>query len=701
MGLYHGKAAGSIAALAKGIRCAVPASILCLSAFARPAAAQISFDQVSPLYSTGSGTTLTGSVTVGTGYGRVLVVFVQDDTTDDTTAVRYNGVNMTKIGTSLRSFLPNGDWVTAWCLVAPDEGTYDVVVYSSGNSFKKFVAISYFGARQTSQPDAVSTTTVSSQGYIQPTVTTVADQDWLVMVSKDNNETGPYTAASGTTMRFGASGGSLQVADSGAAVGAGSNSLRINYSSYRAGGAIIVALAPMVPTPTPTITPTPTVTPTPTPDYQRTEVFYPASGDGSISNGGYKGDTWAIARGGTSTYYGVDYTSATWKSYSDVGAGIYYSGNSTWVIARDFMAFDTSSIGTGVIITDAYVRFVPDAKSSTGSGGDYHSVILTESTVESTTALTRSDTHSCDDTALSDTQTYVGMSVGTPFDLTLNEAGLAAINRSGYTKFCLRHEADQKNIEPSGWTGQDWVNIRSSEYSGTSLDPYLSVTYIIPTPTPTATPDIVAPGAPVVTRFIYDSTGRITEICGTAEANATVRVYDGGTLLGSTTADGSGDWCYTPATPLAAGQHSISATAEDGSGNESASSSLNTIQYQNSVNAYKDASVTHSGAASLRLEGTGSHDFKIAANGGAAVTVKAWMRKNSSYSGTAPTVTLTGQGIDGTGSATASMAGGADAWEELTVTGTPDAAGVVTLRVETFAPSADAKAWVDDIGVAQ
>ena len=53
---------------------------------------------------------------------------------------------------------------------------------------------------------------------------------------------------------------------------------------------------------------------------------------------------------------------------------------------------------------------------------------------------------------------------------------------------------------------------------------------------------------------------------GTAEANSTVKVFDGATLLGSATANGSGAWSYTTGT-LANGAHSLTATATDAAGN--------------------------------------------------------------------------------------------------------------------------------------
>ena len=55
-------------------------------------------------------------------------------------------------------------------------------------------------------------------------------------------------------------------------------------------------------------------------------------------------------------------------------------------------------------------------------------------------------------------------------------------------------------------------------------------------------------------------------LSGTAEANGVVSVYDGDTLLGTTTADASGSWSFT--TPvLSNGLHSLAVTVTDAVGN--------------------------------------------------------------------------------------------------------------------------------------
>ncbi|HDQ4756544.1 TPA: BapA prefix-like domain-containing protein [Pseudomonas aeruginosa] len=82
-----------------------------------------------------------------------------------------------------------------------------------------------------------------------------------------------------------------------------------------------------------------------------------------------------------------------------------------------------------------------------------------------------------------------------------------------------------------------------------------------PSPQAATTVDAVAPPAPV----IDPSNG--AEISGTAEAGAKVILTDGsGNPIGETTADGSGNWTFTPATPLANGTV-VNAVAQDPAGN--------------------------------------------------------------------------------------------------------------------------------------
>ncbi|MBN0883638.1 BapA prefix-like domain-containing protein [Pseudomonas aeruginosa] len=110
----------------------------------------------------------------------------------------------------------------------------------------------------------------------------------------------------------------------------------------------------------------------------------------------------------------------------------------------------------------------------------------------------------------------------------------------------------------------------SGNWSFTPGTPLANGTVIVATATdPTGntgpqaatTVDAVAPPAPV----IDPSNG--TTISGTAEAGAKVILTDGnGNPIGETTADGSGNWTFTPATPLANGTV-VNAVAQDPAGN--------------------------------------------------------------------------------------------------------------------------------------
>jgi len=64
------------------------------------------------------------------------------------------------------------------------------------------------------------------------------------------------------------------------------------------------------------------------------------------------------------------------------------------------------------------------------------------------------------------------------------------------------------------------------------------------------------------------------EIIGKAKAGSIVTIKDGSVVLGTVTADASGNWTFTPTSDLGDGVHSITATAKDLTGKEDTSSSF-------------------------------------------------------------------------------------------------------------------------------
>ncbi|RXG91477.1 Ig-like domain-containing protein [Bradyrhizobium vignae] len=84
------------------------------------------------------------------------------------------------------------------------------------------------------------------------------------------------------------------------------------------------------------------------------------------------------------------------------------------------------------------------------------------------------------------------------------------------------------------------------------------------------TVDTKAPAAPTITSDMVNSANQVVA-SGTAEANSTIKVYDGTTQVGTATTNASGAWAVTTAA-LAAGAHALTATATDAAGNVSAAS---------------------------------------------------------------------------------------------------------------------------------
>ncbi|WP_445991763.1 Ig-like domain-containing protein [Klebsiella pneumoniae] len=80
-------------------------------------------------------------------------------------------------------------------------------------------------------------------------------------------------------------------------------------------------------------------------------------------------------------------------------------------------------------------------------------------------------------------------------------------------------------------------------------------------------------------------------LSGTAEAGATVTIYDGSTVLGTAVADEDGHWRFTP-DPLGEGEHRLSTTVTDVAGNTSGHSPDFVLTVDTTVAPVSDLQVT-------------------------------------------------------------------------------------------------------------
>ncbi len=114
---------------------------------------------------------------------------------------------------------------------------------------------------------------------------------------------------------------------------------------------------------------------------------------------------------------------------------------------------------------------------------------------------------------------------------------------------------------------------------------------VSPATTFNAVIDTTAPIVPAITLVVDDQTqvGNVTltsgqstkdtlpTLSGTSEANAVITLKDGNTIIGTTTANGNGEWLLDPTTALGQGSHSLTVTATDAAGNISNPSSAFTV----------------------------------------------------------------------------------------------------------------------------
>ncbi|MDU2729410.1 Ig-like domain-containing protein [Pantoea sp.] len=225
--------------------------------------------------------------------------------------------------------------------------------------------------------------------------------------------------------------------------------------------------------------------------------------------------------------------------------------------------------------------------------------------------------------------------------------------------------------------------------------------------------DTTAPGA-ATNVVINDSVGSIQGaiaaggitddnspvLSGTAEAGATVSVYDNGTLLGTVTVNADGSWSFTTPT-LADGQHSLTVTVTDAAGNTSSATDPLNFTVDTLAPALTDVSATSDNGTILT---------PIAANG--ATSDATPTLQGTAEAGSTVTISDNGTvlgtvivGSDGRWSFSTSTLG--EGSHTLSITAA-DAAGNVspattlTFTVDTLAPNAASNLQLtDNVGDSQ
>ena len=186
------------------------------------------------------------------------------------------------------------------------------------------------------------------------------------------------------------------------------------------------------------------------------------------------GTYYVYADGGDASVYASN--GSSWATARNALTGTVRTGNyvqstlsgATRFIERTFLTIDTSGLPDDAVISSA-VLYVYITSVSNANSPSYR---LYDST--------HTDTIIAGDYDLMGTTEQSGTYLTTPTasaftSFTLNAAGLASINKTGYTKFAIREAAyDLGNVQPGG------TNFIQIADSNTANDPYLEVTYTVP-----------------------------------------------------------------------------------------------------------------------------------------------------------------------------------------------------------------------------
>ena len=301
-------------------------------------------------------------------------------------------------------------------------------------------------------------------------------------------------------------------------------------------------------------------------------------------------------------------TTLVFKGSADTGATvILYDTDGATEIGRD-----SSGSGNWTITTSALAPIAHTVTArAVDAAGNVSAVSAPATVTIDTTAPTLAITSDVPQLKIGETATITftfSEDPGTTFtqaDITVNGGTLSAIAGTGTVRTAVFTPSADTNGGAAGIivAGGSYIDAAGNG-GGAGTTPALS--FDTRAPDAPSTPDLDA-ASDSGTLDNDDITGvTMPTFTGTAEVGATVRLYDGGTEIGSIVAT-DGTWAIASNRTLAEGSHSITATATDSAGNTGAASAVRTVQILTSGPATTVAGLQFSADT-----GVSNHDFVTA-----------------------------------------------------------------------------------------
>ncbi len=202
----------------------------------------IAFDSASGPATVNPGTNVTQTHVTGSLTNGIMWIFVLS-TLQDVSAVTYDGVSATQVGSYQVDFPAANRYLSVWGLLNPNVGSHTISVTTSSSNLIRVEGVTYGGVSQTLTPDAITQNqdTSGSTDPLTVNLTTVADDAWVVLFARaaaSNINAGTSGATLRTTSNFNA------ILDEGPITPAGSMSLGATDSAGSSWGWIALSMAP-------------------------------------------------------------------------------------------------------------------------------------------------------------------------------------------------------------------------------------------------------------------------------------------------------------------------------------------------------------------------------------------------------------------------------------------------------------------------
>lgn len=210
------------------------------------ATSSIAFDAAGAWVGDSGVSSATTTITIGSGSNRMLVVATLTTSgTASTTSVTDNGTSMTLVTSTV---VDSSRTLALYDIIAPPSGVNAIQInVSATQAVVQLGGVSYSGVLQSSTPDAVVTTTTSTSiTSLTTSLTTIANNDWSVTVTRFSTGSNGNVAGASSTIRILSPAVNTSIADTnGPKSPAGLQSMTITNGNATGGAySIMVAFAP-------------------------------------------------------------------------------------------------------------------------------------------------------------------------------------------------------------------------------------------------------------------------------------------------------------------------------------------------------------------------------------------------------------------------------------------------------------------------